>query len=264
LTQTEKASPAYPALWHDPPPDHWDMRMSWWFKILLVAAATIAAICFLDRPVALWTRQHPIADLANPELIRTYSQEVRTRNRYTYSDLGRELMFAEQYGQFICSWLALSAVFWLDPAGRRRSLAIALGCIITALSTQILKDIFGRSRPFNEGVAGYALGLWEWRSVGFGHGSQWGSFPSAHTTSAFALSAGLAWFYPRGRLFFMLMALTTAVLRVLHSAHYVSDVIAGMGIGVFLMRLSLHARLAGRMLVFAPAWGRRWWFPDIK
>lgn len=260
MTQAEKATPAYPALWHDPPPDHWDMRIPWWFKILLVAAAAVAAVCLVDQPVALWTKEHPIVDLARVDANRDPAAE-RSHNR---TDLAREVMFAEQYGQFICTWLALSAVFWLDPAGRRRALAIAIGCILTAVMTQVLKDLVGRSRPFNIDVANYATGAWEWRGPELRQGSRWGSFPSAHTTSAFALSTGLAWFYPRGRLFFMLMALTTAVLRVLHSAHYVSDVIAGMGIGVLLTRLSLHAKIAGRMLVFVPAWGRRWWFPDIR
>jgi membrane-associated phospholipid phosphatase len=49
------------------------------------------------------------------------------------------------------------------------------------------------------------------------------------------------------------LTLVTATLRVLHTAHYVSDVIAGMGIGVFLMRGSLAFKLAGRLVALLPA-----------
>jgi membrane-associated phospholipid phosphatase len=60
----------------------------------------------------------------------------------------------------------------------------------------------------------------------------------------------------------MTLAVGTAVLRVLHTAHYLSDVLAGMGLGVALMRASLGYKLAGRMMLLAPERVRRWWLSD--
>jgi membrane-associated phospholipid phosphatase len=95
--------------------------------------------------------------------------------------------------------------------------------------------------------------------MGFHKGSAWQSFPSSHTTGAFALSLGLAWFYPRGRGLFLGLALITAAQRVLHGAHFVSDTLAGMGIALLMTRWSLRAKLAGRLIVLAPPWAQAWW-----
>jgi membrane-associated phospholipid phosphatase len=254
LTEPLPTSRPLPALWHEPAPPHFDLRLPWWFKSLIIIVATVLALFYLDQRVALWAFNHPIPDL------------MRTRpGGGTYGDSGRELMFLEQFGQFACSVVVILAVAFIDPAGRRRALAIAIGCLVTLAVTHLMKDLIGRSRPFTPDAAQSASGLWEFRGWwwGFHGGTRWGSFPSAHTTGAFALASGLAWFYPRGRCLFMVLATTTATLRVLHTAHYVSDVIAGMGIGVFVMRLTLNSKIAGRLIVLAPRRAQRFWFPDL-
>jgi len=241
-----------------------------------VAAATVVAILFFDQRVAVWSRAHPIPNLAW-EAPKAAAQ-VPTTNAQTApghpstdtgtalapvpktprkGDPGRELMFLEQFGQFACSVVVILAVAVLDPAGRRRALAIAIGCLASLALTYLLKDLFGRSRPF---VAA-ADGSWQWRGP-WQFSTAWTSFPSAHTPAAFALAAGLSWFYPRGRALFMTLAVITAAQRVLHTAHYLSDVIAGMGIGVFMARMTLRAKLAGRLIALAPEGARAWWLGD--
>jgi membrane-associated phospholipid phosphatase len=252
---TAPPSTPLPALWHEPAPRHFDLRIPWWGKTLLVLLFTVLAILYADQRVALWGHRHPIPDL------------MRTRpDGGTYGDSGRELMFLEQFGQFACSVVVILAVAFVDPAGRRRALALVIGCLVTLAVTHLMKDLAGRSRPFNADAAGSAAGLWEWRGPwwGFHGGIRWGSFPSAHTTAAFALASGIAWFYPRGRCLFMALALTTATLRILHTAHFVSDVIAGIGVGVCTARLTLSAKLAGRIIAFFPPTAQRWWFPDLN
>jgi membrane-associated phospholipid phosphatase len=172
-------------------------------------------------------------------------------------------MMLEQWGQWVCSVIVIGAVALIDRAGRRRALAIPVGCLITVLLTYLLKDLIGRTRP-NAAIPGVELGSWLWGgpSQGFTQGSRWGSFPSAHTTGAFALSVGLSWFYPKARGLFMGLALITAVQRVLHSAHFLSDVLAGMGIAVFVARWSLRAKLAGRLIAIAPESLRKWMLQD--
>ncbi|HUO10299.1 MAG TPA: phosphatase PAP2 family protein [Phycisphaerae bacterium] len=235
-----------PALWHEPAPRHFDQAVAWWFKAAVIVAAVLISIRWLDYPIAHRTlATRPIPDLFDPQA--------------KHNDIARELMLLEQWGQWVCSALVIMAVAMLDPRGRRRALAIALGCLCTVLLTYVLKDVFGRSRPmvFHDGT-------WQWGgpAMGFVKGAEWGSFPSAHTTGAFALSVGLSWFYPRARGLFMGLAVMTAVQRVLHSAHFLSDVIAGMGLSVLVTRWSLRAKLAGRFIARMPAGLREWMLRD--
>jgi undecaprenyl-diphosphatase len=243
-------APALPALWYESAPVHFDTRIAWWMKSLVVLAAIALAILFVDQSVALWARANPIPDLAYAGL------EGQIRG----GDIGRELMWFEQWGQFVCSVTVILAVAFLDPRGRRRALAIAIGCLLTLALTHLFKDLCGRSRPF---IAD-DTGAWVWGGParGFTGGARWTSFPSAHTSGAFALSAGLAWFYPRARAFFMALALITATQRVLHAAHYVSDTIAGMGLAVMTVRFSLQKRFAGWLISWSPPDIRRWWLQD--
>ncbi len=234
--------PAPPALWHEPSPRHFDQAIPWWIKLLLIAVLTAISMLWLDAPIARWAHAHPIPDLA----------------RGTGGDAGRDLMFLEQFGQWACSVVVILAVAILDPKGRRRALAIAIACLITFLLTHLIKDFAGRSRPF---VAPDSLdGHWLWAGPAKGfHGSAWGSFPSAHTTGAFALAASLSWYYPKGRAFFISLATITAAQRILHTAHYLSDVIAGIGIATFTTRLTLQSKLPGRLLALLHPDAQSWW-----
>ena len=60
------------------------------------------------------------------------------------------------------------------------------------------------------------------------------SFPSGDAAHAFAAAASLAILYPRGRMIFYFIAVMVAVERVMENAHYVSDVVAGAGLGIVL------------------------------
>jgi membrane-associated phospholipid phosphatase len=224
-----------PRLWHEPAPHHFDLHVPWWAKLLIITALTLTAIFCLDAPIARW------ALTARP---------INEGGAWHFkNDIVRELAMLEQWGQWVCSLLVILAVALIDRAGPRRALAIAIGCFLTVMATYLLQDLFGRSRPYTFGD-----GLWQWGgpAKGFTLGSRWGSFPSAHTTGAFALSVGLSWFYPRARALFMTLATITAIQRVLHSAHFLSDVLAGLGMSVLITRLTFQHRLAGRLIALMP------------
>jgi membrane-associated phospholipid phosphatase len=74
------------------------------------------------------------------------------------------------------------------------------------------------------------------------------SFPSGHTTLAFATAATLGIWIPRWRYVFYALACVTAAERVAENAHYVTDVIAGAGLGTLSAYLTFWAveRLARR------------------
>ena len=231
--------------WYEPAPRQFDLAVPTWVKFLLVGLAAVMAILFVDQRLAVWASGHPVPDLGK-------------RNAMGRGDVGRELMWMEQFGQFVCTAIAVGAVYLLDAKGRRRALSLVVGCVVTVAVTHLLKEVIGRTRPFQFS----ADGSWMWGGLFRRPSAYSASFPSAHTTAAFALAAGLSWFYPRGRLLFMTLAVGTAVLRVLHTAHYLSDVLAGMGLGVALMRASLGYKLAGRLMLLAPERVRRWWLSD--
>jgi membrane-associated phospholipid phosphatase len=200
---------------------------------------------FLDQPVTAWA-------LANRPIDDGGAWKLK-------GDIRRELAMLEQWGQWVCSVLVIAAVALIDRAGPRRALAIAIGCFLTVMATYLLKDLCGRTRP---DVMGGGNWVWGGPAKGFTEGSKWGSFPSAHTTGAFALSVGLAWFYPRARALFMTLATITAVQRVLHSAHFVSDVVAGLGMSVLITRATFRARLAGRVIALMPPQLREFFLKD--
>ena len=62
------------------------------------------------------------------------------------------------------------------------------------------------------------------------------SFPSGHTAVAFAFALGLAAMYPPARWIFYTLAVGCAVHRLIFGAHWFSDVIASVFIGLLIAR----------------------------
>ncbi len=124
------------------------------------------------------------------------------------------------------SWFCLAAlgvVWWLgDLAWRARALALMQAILITAVVVLILKFTVRRSRP--EG---------EWG--GIYRNTDPHSFPSGHAARAFMLAAlglalGPAWF----GLALALWAPLVALARVAMGVHYLSDILAGVGLGILM------------------------------
>lgn len=64
------------------------------------------------------------------------------------------------------------------------------------------------------------------------------SFPSGHTITAFAVSVPLMLFYPELRIGLLFCAVSIAASRILLGMHFLSDVLAGAGLGTLLGWLS--------------------------
>jgi len=212
------------------PPAHFDLAWAWWIK-LLIGLLLLGAAASFDARMAAWVeRVKPMAQLDE-------------------GDTGRELKFLEQFGQWACSIIVILGVWLIDKKGKYRAVAIGLSCLATVGVTYVLKDMIGRPRPTTELLAWMHAGDRAWEFAGLSkHGSAWGAFPSAHTTGAFALACGLSWFYPRGRALFYGLACITGVQRVLHNAHYLSDVVGGAIIAISVSRLTLRLNPTGRWI----------------
>ena len=121
----------------------------------------------------------------------------------------------------------------LEDVGLHTTEAIVLGSGVTML----LKDILGRSRPYVSDATDpkdFKFG------GGFGNGDRQ-SFPSGHTTAAFAAASsltsevhrvypGLTWI--AGPLLYA-GATTVGLARVHHNKHWASDVALGAAVGTF-------------------------------
>ena len=95
-----------------------------------------------------------------------------------------------------------------------------------SITTEILKYAMGRSRPYT--------GESQWDFRWFEKGDDRHSFPSGHTTAAFAMSTVLAESIdkPWARVAFYGMATLTGVARVRNNQHWASDVLGGALIGI--------------------------------
>jgi membrane-associated phospholipid phosphatase len=109
--------------------------------------------------------------------------------------------------------------------------------ILGEMSGYVIKGIVGRQRPNVRPRNPHSYGFLR----GFGGGDEFRSFPSGHTTAAFAAAATVtsqtsAW-WPNSRWFIGSAmfggAALTGVSRMYNNRHWASDVIVGAGIGTF-------------------------------
>ena len=97
---------------------------------------------------------------------------------------------------------------------------------VSGLASQVIKHLFGRARPSLIDMVGpFHFDLMAVKST-------YASMPSGHSVSAFAMAVAIGWMAPRLRWPLLFLALLIATSRVVISAHYPSDVIAGAALGV--------------------------------
>jgi membrane-associated phospholipid phosphatase len=107
-----------------------------------------------------------------------------------------------------------------------QSLFVFLSLSITGIFITLLKWIAGRHRPidlFNHGIYGFGH---------FGVGYELTSFPSGHAQTAFTLATALTILFPRWGIPLFVIAGTVGISRIILTSHYLSDVIAGAGVGI--------------------------------
>lgn len=125
----------------------------------------------------------------------------------------------------------------------------------SGLTTDVLKIVFGRSRPRLYATDG------AWHFDAFTTGSAHASFPSGHSTTIGAVTAILFIWFPGYRWLIAPIGLFVASTRIAALAHYPSDVVAGFALG-FLFTLVLARWLAARGVAFRPAGSSL--FPRIR
>jgi membrane-associated phospholipid phosphatase len=168
---------------------------------------TVASYLFCDIPLAIYCRQ------ISPSVINIF--DVITR-------LG------------ISTWYIVASIIlylffryiYKNNLNASRSVFVFLSLGLGGIFVDILKWIAGRYRPvelFNHGYFGFNY---------FRTGYEWVSFPSGHAQTAFALATALAILFPRWGMPLFIVAGAVGASRIILTSHYLSDVIAGAGIGI--------------------------------
>ncbi len=180
-------------------------------RVLLIASVVwavliLAALCFVDAPVARfvhtlpWSSAIPLPALGLPVLVALsgiviVSSAARAATGHALHDLMEILIIA--------SFSLISSV-----------------CI----DELILKPVFGRETP----VAFLTNGVDAFRWF---QGSSSNSFPSGHAVQIVSVGTVLLMAYPRQRPAWLALMGVALFALVLGNWHFVSDVIAGAGVG---------------------------------
>ena len=120
---------------------------------------------------------------------------------------------------------------------------------VSGIVAQVIKHVIGRARPVLLAADGpYHFEFFSIRNA-------LASFPSGHTTSAFAAAVALGYMRPAWRWWLLAAAVTIGLSRVLVGAHYPSDVVGGAALGSA-VAVALARSFALRGIAFTTRRGR--------
>jgi membrane-associated phospholipid phosphatase len=162
---------------------------------------------------------------------------LRTTLHLTFKgDIKRESRWLAQYGQAVCTAVAVLLIWQLDKSRRGVVVPVIVAAVGAGLIATLIKRLVSRVRPGRENAGKFLGPSWS-------HANYRESFPSSHSASAVALSVMLAILYPAAAVIFWALAIACAALRYLLDAHWPSDVLGGIALGYGIA--NLVARLFG-------------------
>lgn len=156
----------------------------------------------------------------------------------------------EPLGHGIGIIVLLGTAAILHRAAAKRYITIAALALLAGVGTNVIKFSVGRIRPRDLSLEASSLAeTWTgWFPYLNGlSGSQ--SFPSGHTTVAWAAAVLLASAFPHARMWLLGLAAMVAYGRVQCSAHYPSDVFAGAALGWTIATLLLKQSAIQQLLL---------------
>lgn len=176
-------------------------------------------------------------------------------------DVRRELEAIQQFGQGVSTCLVALAIWLQDPPRRRRLADWAAALLVCLLIVNVTKMAVGRPRPLYDdpwvflGPLGqYPIGAgrgvhhaWEfWAGIS----SRLWSMPSSHTAYACVMAVFVGSLYPRLRWLVWGLAAVVGAARIVTTAHYVTDVVVGAGIGLVVIRVAIEREWGDELLAW--------------
>jgi undecaprenyl-diphosphatase len=166
------------------------------------------------------------------------------------TDFGKSPWFLYPLG-FLLVLLAMLASPALSSMSRGvvAAIAVRLGFLFVAIALPgllltIVKRLIGRARP----LVGGSIDPFLYRPLGWD--VEYASLPSGHAVDAFAAAAAIGALWPKTRPWMWTYAVVIAASRVVLTAHFPSDVLAG-AILAFAGVALVQAWFASRRLAFA-------------
>jgi len=142
-----------------------------------------------------------------------------------HSWLGSLFRAVETYGTILIGVAAVCLWLLARPGGNRKwklAAGSALGAAALALlANRVISTAWHRDRPFETHHVGH---VWGPRKTD-------ASFPSDHSSAAFAIAVAVALLDPLAGVLFLVLAALIALGRVVIGEHYPGDVLAGAAIG---------------------------------
>lgn len=151
-------------------------------------------------------------------------------------DLVRVVTLMEIFGHGTGLWIAVALILTLGPRFRGQVPRLIAAYAASGLFVNLIKLLVPRLRPLAESGETFSPSAWNLEHI-----SQ--SFPSGHSATAVTVAISLAYIFPRGRWVFLILA-SLACLQRLQEAHWLSDVLAGAAIGLW---------VTGLLYAWAPA-----------
>jgi len=185
------------------------VKKRWIVAIVLLACFVPAALSYnyWDIPLAYYCRalSQPVLDIAQIVTIAGESQWY--------------------YYLFVPAYIVLRFIRE-NKLWSRMVLFLFVSISASGLLSSLIKWLAGRNRPmnlFNSGQFGFDYFQMIHEST---------SFPSGHAVTAFTLAAAISILFPRFRIPAFAFAVAIGMSRIMITAHYLSDVLAGAGIGI--------------------------------
>ena len=211
----------------------------------LVAPLRAPRGAFTARLIPAWRRFAPLALplVAIMVAIMTWvdapTMRAMTRLPPGFVDLANEIT---DFGRGAWPLTPLAVLLLASPVvcfprlplmarGTATTVAVRLGYMFAAiafagLADAIIKRIIGRARPWSFDPDPFTFHPLSWQNA-------YASLPSGHATNVFATLVAVGLVFPRLRPLLWVYALVIAASRVIVSAHFPSDVLAGAAFGAF-------------------------------
>ena len=181
------------------------LRIRWWWGLLVLGAGLLMVFSFyFDGPVQAWLAEHQ--DAGAKKLMRSVGQ------------------FGDWPAHISLGLVLLVLAYWRrSKKWMRIAAAMILACALAGVGARVVKVAAGRARPAVETRT-------SWNGPSFS--ARYNAFPSGHTAASTAFFATLTLACWRIGGAFLVIPLVIGFSRMYIAAHYLSDIVCAVLIGL--------------------------------